>query len=537
MYDGINNHIRGVFMKDSTIFQNKNRFVLFTLTAIMTIYLSISVLGLVKGNPFISIVGMIYCFLMYILSWLKVDERLICILLAIGLNGFALLINLQYDYTHNLIFLILLLFLLALYQSFWLNFIMMIVTMVEFYLLLRYHFYTFSHYYNYSDITIFFLAILFFAVIAVIQSTYMNYKWKKVEQETTNKKNELLSKEGYLKLFFENAKDSIAVFDLDNHVIAVNPAFEKLYGWTKEECIGKPLPMVPPENLDRANARIRCLLNGKSFHLLETKDMKKDGTYFDAEITLSPILNTNDEIIATSVITRDISYKKEAEQIRIQSEKLKMAGEIAAGVAHEIRNPLTVISGFVQMMNNNSNSPYSYYTNLIDSEIDRINLIISEFLVLSKPHSIKLSEFKIDKVVTDILTLYKPELQSKNITLLEHWNVTDLTLIGDANQIKQVIINLLKNAAEAIDKDGKIAVKVDKTLDSFCSISFRDSGAGMKEEVVNHIFEPFFTTKPNGTGLGMMITQKIIQEHRGYIEINSTYGEGTEITIYLPIKK
>jgi len=263
--------------------------------------------------------------------------------------------------------------------------------------------------------------------------------------------------------------------------------------------------------------------------------MKKDGTYFDAEITLSPIFDTEGQIIATSVITRDISYKKEAEQIRIQSEKLKMAGEIAAGVAHEIRNPLTVISGFVQMMNDDQNSPYSFYTNLIDSEIDRINLIISEFLVLSKPHSMNPIDFKIDTVLSDILTLYKPELQTRNIALSEHWNDNDIAITGDANHIKQVFINLIKNAVEAIEKDGDIKLTIEKTSAQFCAISIEDTGLGMKKEVVDHIFEPFYTTKPDGTGLGMMITEKIIQEHHGYIEIESTYGEGTKITIFLPL--
>ena len=479
----------------------------------------------------------IYCLFITVLSWLKTDERLICILLSIGLNGIGLMINLQSDYTHHLIFLILLLFVLALYQSFLLNIVMMVVTILEFTLLLKYHYQNFSHYYNQNDITIFFLVMSLIAVIGIIQSSYLNRKWKKVEQKANHKEQEMLSKEGYLKLFFENAKESIAVFDLGNRVIAVNPAFENLYGWKKSECIGHTIPLVPPEDIESANDRFRRMLNGESFHLLETKDMKKDGTIFDAEISLAPIHDNNGKIIATSVITRDISYKKEAEQMRIQSERLKMAGEIAAGVAHEIRNPLTVISGFVQMMNNIENSPYSYYVNLIDSEINRVNLIISEFLELSKPNSINKINFKVDQVVSDISTLYKPELQIRNILLTENLHAKDLIISGDLNQIKQVLINLIKNAVEAIEKDGRITISTDTTPDGYCSINIVDSGAGMKEEVIKHIFEPFYTTKANGTGLGMIITEKIIREHNGCIKIESTVGVGTEITIHFPIKE
>lgn len=516
--------------------RKKNQFVLFILISIILIHTAISFLGLtdtIKPLPYFIF---IYCTFIIILFYLKKDETLISIFLTIGLNGYGLIFNLQTEeFTHRLIIFILLLFLIALYQSFWLNFVMMIITSMEFFFLLRFHYKNFSHYYNQSDITIFFVVISFFSITAIIQKFYIHGKWKKIQHEANTKEQERSSKEGYLKLFFKYAKDSIAVFDLNNRIIEVNPAFEELYGWKRSECIGKTIWMVPFENLDRVNERIQGLYNGESYHLLETQDMKKDGTIFDAEITLSPIYDTNGKIIATSVITRDISYKKETEQMRIQSEKLKTAGEIAAGVAHEIRNPLTVISGFVHMMKEGQNSPYTYYTNLIDSEIDRINLIVSEFLALSKPYSVKPVDFKIDTVLIDILTLYKPELQSRNIALYMEWMTKELVVKGDPNRVKQVLINLIKNAVEAIQSGGEIIVTVDKTTDHFCSISVKDTGLGMEKDVVDHIFEPFYTTKPEGTGLGMIIIKKIIQEHKGYIEINSSYGKGTEIKFYLPL--
>ncbi|WP_299513203.1 nitrogen regulation protein NR(II) [uncultured Rummeliibacillus sp.] len=518
--------------------KKKNQYILLILMTFVTIHSIIGFLGVKDTITPLPDFFIIFCLLIIVLFSLKKADRLVCILLTIGLNGYGLLFNLEtHDLTHRLIIFILLLFFLALYQSFWLNLSIMVVTMVEFYILLKFHYGNFSHYYNQSDITIFFLVITFFSIVAIVQKLYFQNKLKRLEEEANTKEKELFSKEGYLKLFFKYAKDSIAVFDLDNRVIEVNPAFEELYGWAREECIGKKICMVPFEDLYKANERIKRMYDGESFHLLETKDMKKDGTIFDAEITLSPIFDSKGKIIATSVITRDISYKKEAEQIRIHSEKLKVAGEIAAGVAHEIRNPLTVISGFVQMMNEDQNSPYTYYTNLIDSEIDRINLIISEFLVLSKPSSIRAVDFNIDLVLSDIVTLYKPELQTKNITLSVQRITEGLIVSGNPNQIKQVFINLIKNASEAIQRDGEITVTIDKTNDHFCSISIKDTGQGMKKEVVEHIFEPFYTTKPDGTGLGMMIIEKIIKEHHGHIDIDSSFGKGTEIKFYLPLHK
>lgn len=521
-------------MKHSTILRKRNQFVLFLFTAGMIIHAIISSIHLMNYEIPFPFTASIYCVLLLVCSALHINEYVMRILLIIGLNGSSILLIMQTDYIYHLIYLILLLFLLAIYRSFWINLTMFIVTIIQVFLLIEYRYTAFSSSITDTDITLFTLILLFVAVIGFMQAFYINNSWKKMENHSDSLEKAFLSKEAYLNLFFENAKDSIAVFDLNNKIITVNPAFEKLYGWKKRECIGKSVPLVAPEYVNEAKERCKQLLNGGSFDMLESKDMRKDGTYFDVQMTLSPIYDYNGKIIATSIIARDISYKKESEKLIIQAEKLKAIGEIAAGVAHEVRNPLTVISGFVQMMNNDKNSPYAFYTNLIDDEIDRINLIISEFLVLSKPHAMQPKVFQIDTVISDILTLYQPELQLKNIELLQNWHTNNMMIKGDANQIKQVIINIIKNAVEAIEKNGKIIVTIEKTAKLFCSICFMDNGGGMKKEVVEHIFKPFYTTKAEGTGLGMMITEKIIHEHEGHITIDSEYGKGTSITIKLP---
>ncbi|MEX3621332.1 nitrogen regulation protein NR(II) [Viridibacillus arvi] len=521
-------------MKHSTILRKRNQFVLFLFATGLIIHAIISCIHLINYDVPFPFTASIYCVLLLVCSALRINEYLMRILLIIGLNGSIILLIMQTNYIYHLVFLILLLFLLAIYQSLWINLSMFIVTIIQIILLIEYRYTIFRDSITDTDITLFTIILFIVALIGFMQTVYINNSWKKMESHSNSLEKAFLSKEAYLNLFFENAKDSIAVFDLENKIITVNPAFEKLYGWKKRECIGKAVPLVAPEYINVAKERCNHLLSGGSFDMLESKDMRKDGTYFDAQMSLSPIYDYNGKIIATSVITRDISYKKEAEKLIIQSEKLKAIGEIAAGVAHEVRNPLTVISGFVQMMNNDKSSPYAFYTNLIEAEIDRINLIISEFLVLSKPHAMQPKVFKIDKVISDILTLYQPELQLKNIELKQTWNTNNMMIKGDANQIKQVIINIIKNAVEAIEKDGNISVTVEKTTNQFCSICFSDDGGGMEKEVVEHIFKPFYTTKTEGTGLGMMITEKIIQEHEGQITIDSEYGKGTSITIKLP---
>lgn len=383
-----------------------------------------------------------------------------------------------------------------------------------------------------------FIFIFLVLGLTITNSVFFRRILQQIEEKNMSMERALSSKAGYLHLFFETAKDAIAVFDADNKIIAINPAFEELYGWSLAESIGQSLPLVPPERLEEAIVRTREVQAGKSYSLLETQDMKKDGSQFDAQITLSPIIDPAGNIVATSVISRDISYRKEAEKLIIQSEKLKLAGEIAAGVAHEIRNPMTVISGFVQMMEHDSAYPHRDYTKLIRSEIERINLIISEFLVLAKPQATERKKINYKKMVDDIALLFSPELNLRNILFSSHFEREDYIVEGEEHHLKQVFINLMKNAVEALDgigRQGQIHMTLETSGSRFVSFSIFDNGSGIPEESASLIFEPFYTTKATGTGLGLLISQKIIQEHGGTLVIESDEGIGTTAIVTLPL--
>lgn len=434
----------------------------------------------------------------------------------------------------NLLLFMLYLLVISVYQSQKANLILSIVTLFEIILLtFTYNFFQDPMIHTQYIYAIF---VLFFATICGIQTKRLKQFWQKLEQLKINKGQELISQDSYLQLFFEHANDCIAVFGLDNRVIDVNPAFEEVYGWKKSECIGKILPLVPPENSIDAEKRYLELLEGKSVKVLETKDMKKDGTVFDVTISLSPIYNRKGEMVATSVISRDISREKEHEQLKLQSEKLKLAGKIAAGVAHEIRNPLTVISGFVQMMNNDKDSIYHPYTKIIQSEIERINLIIGEFLVLSKPQAQQLKEVSIDQTIKNVIDFYHLEFLKHDISCSLHVNSEQNIVLGNENQLKQVFINIVKNSIEAIEMNdckGKLHFSIDQDSNQIIHITITDNGIGMSEHLKNRIFDPFFTTKDRGTGLGMLITKKIIQDHGGKIDIESKEKCGTTIKIQM----
>lgn len=488
-----------------------------------------------------SFYNLIYCFgailILTVIYYSRTNPKIFQINLIICWHILFFIMNIQSTNYITLYLYIYLIAILAIYQSVLINIMNTIFSLIQIIYVLNFSVIPFKKITEEdNNILIIFLILVY--LISLLQTYYVKHSWKKVEKVMLEREYELTSKEGYLRLFFEHAEDAIAVFDLQDRVITVNPAFEKLYGWKKEESIGKVLPLVPPSNMEEVKERCLRLREGRSYTFFETQDMKKDGTIFDVQISLSPILNSHGETIATSVIARDISYIKQTENLIIQTEKMKLVGELAAGVAHEIRNPMTVISGFVQMMSEDSSSPYYEYTKLIQNETKRIDLILSEFLVLSRPQVKQFAPFNLAETLVEITQLFQFEFQQKAISLNLKNPYKKTTIIGNENQIKQVFINLIKNAIEAIVENGTIQIELYKSEDKkSIYISIKDTGCGISPQVLERIFEPFYTTKTKGTGLGMMIINKVIQDHQGTIQICSKQKVGTKILLCLPVEQ
>ena len=344
----------------------------------------------------------------------------------------------------------------------------------------------------------------------------------------------LSSKDGYLDLFFEHAQDAIAVFTLDHKLLAVNPAFEEMYGWKKEECIGKSIQLTPPSEFAGIAERQKYLLQGRSFKNIRSKELRKNGTVFEAETTVAPIYDENNEIVALSLITRDITEKLQTERLKIEAIKLNAIGEIAATVAHEVRNPMTSVNGFVQLMNEDPENPYRAYTEIMESEIERINLIASEFLILSKPNIKQRKEVDVENKIIEVIDLFNPELKMRQIGCSLYLAEYPTTVFGNEESLKQVFINLMKNAMEAVQDGGNITF-FNSIVNNTISITLSDNGHGMNEETFKQLFMPFFTTKEGATGLGLVITKKIVLDHGGNIEFNGHRKKGTELTVTFPI--
>ncbi|MBM7661327.1 two-component system sporulation sensor kinase A [Bacillus mesophilus] len=233
---------------------------------------------------------------------------------------------------------------------------------------------------------------------------------------------------------------------------------------------------------------------------------------------------------ATLHTITDLTDQKISEQLLVQSEKLNMAGELAAGIAHEVRNPLTSIKGFFNLIKHEQNK--DSYFDIIEDEIDRIEQVSSELLMLSRPYIENLSVCSIHQIIEDVKKWLAQQASQKNIDIVIKSTEKELFISCEEIKIKQVFINLVKNAIEVMES-GKILIEV-KKVNKDIKINIIDEGPGFSKEMLTRIGEPFYSTKEKGTGLGLMVCYKIIKNHQGSINVQSHEGKGTTFTISLP---
>ena len=228
---------------------------------------------------------------------------------------------------------------------------------------------------------------------------------------------------------------------------------------------------------------------------------------------------------------------EQREKELLRTEKLKYVGQLAAGVAHEIRNPITTIRGFFQLM---KDQPYDEkvfrnYIDIIIEELNRMNGIVGELLNLSKPYQLVVKDYNVNDLMDEIILLQRGELHKRNITIKRN-NDCDKLISTDRNKLYQVIINVIQNSRDAFQKEGIISISFESTIDKV-RIIISDNGPGIPKGVLSKIGTPFYTTKEHGTGLGIATSMKIMEELEGSFEITSKLGKGTKIVLTVPAKK
>lgn len=320
-----------------------------------------------------------------------------------------------------------------------------------------------------------------------------------------------------------------------NHkILYVNKAASTMIGASdKEEIIGKSIfDFIVTEYIDRSLERYTQVMKEKQpLYTIEYKAKRLDGSTFFFEVSSLNIVIGGQEAVLS--IGKDITERKEqTERLLQKSEKLALVGQMAAGIAHEIRNPLTSIKGFVQLFKSDQLREENY--DIVLSELERINIIVGEFLVLAKPTVAVFKETDVRILIKDVVTLINTQSILNNVQIFVEFD-RDLPMVScEENQLKQVILNLLKNAIEAMPQGGNIDVQVIEKEEGKISIQIIDQGIGIPKERIATLGEPFYTTKEKGTGLGLMTCYKIIESHNGELNIQSKVNVGTTIEVILP---
>ncbi|MFF2448393.1 ATP-binding protein [Neobacillus sp. NPDC058068] len=243
--------------------------------------------------------------------------------------------------------------------------------------------------------------------------------------------------------------------------------------------------------------------------------------------------------IAFIILIRFFSYINSLTEVHEdlrQKEKLAVIGQMAAAIGHEIRNPLSSLKGFTQLQQERHPNSNEYYPIMIQ-EIDRINSIVNDLMYLGKPKEIKFEKASLEEIIAYTLSITQQQAERQGVTV-ETIMAGPLPPIDcDEKQLKQVFINLIKNAIESMPNGGEIRVHVKVHEQKKMLIEIQDEGCGIEDEDILNLGEPFYTTKKDGTGLGLMVTNQIIQDHHGNTKIESTIGKGTKVNVTLPIKQ
>lgn len=313
------------------------------------------------------------------------------------------------------------------------------------------------------------------------------------------------------------------------NVISLNQAAKTLFSITNDTNYTDQLSNL----MISYNDEERSLLHSVKEFLNETEATTFEVSFPEGQKYIVEVDSKKNIITGTNLtLFRNVTERLKMEEQLRKTEMLNVLGELAAGIAHEIRNPLTSLKGFIQLLHGEITG-YSMYFNIIMAELERIETIVNEFLVLAKPQAVQYINANIVKIMKETIDLLHAQAIMENIEIITELKSERILFYCEPNQIKQVFINIVKNAIEISRKGSKIHITINVETD-YIRVTVSDQGEGISEEKRKRLGEPFYTTKERGTGLGLMVSYNIIKQHGGKIEVESEIGKGSTFHILLP---
>ena len=339
--------------------------------------------------------------------------------------------------------------------------------------------------------------------------------------------------EAELENIFRSISDMVYITDKDYTIKNINKAVADRIGRPVEEIIGSKCYKVF-HGMDEPWAECphhKTVATMKAY-IEEVEDKYLGGTFLTSS---SPVFDAGGEFLGTVHVVRNITELNNLREKLVAAERMAALGEVAAKVAHEIRNPLVSVGGFARRLEKKLDGNLKEYASIIAKEVGRLENILKEILGFVKEARLSKERVNINKIINDIVLLVEADLKERGIMLLKDLRETPLVFM-DPNRGKEALLNIFNNAIQALTTQGTIAVKTYATEASVV-VEISDTGPGIDEKDLPFIFSPFYTTKASGTGLGLAITNRIIEEHKGRIEVESILGIGTTFRVFLSLKE
>jgi PAS domain S-box-containing protein len=387
----------------------------------------------------------------------------------------------------------------------------------------------------------------FIFLTELIVSSRDSHNFEQRNEQVLTELRELLDKTeqslSSVKIKYENVlqhmDSGIALFDQEGYLSFANVKMGQFLGISRQKILGGSLKsLIRNPELTRSTRKLILRLYREMYVYRVVFQEVSDDKGRHLLITMK----FNEELEGDILISvKDVTEFRKIEQSAYYNDKLAMLGKIAAAIAHEIRNPLTSIRGFIQLLKPELTLlGKQEYCDIIMNEIDRANEIIHEFLNSSKPTAPVKQEVKIAELIKDVSLLFESEAILKGCEIEFEAMDKHLHVWADMKQIKQVFLNIVKNALEVLSQNksaqkGCIQINAEQK-DSFVIITIADNGPGIDTDTMSRLFDPFFTTKDEGTGLGLSVSYRIIKNHGGTIQVESKVGKGTQFRIHLPLK-
>ena len=396
-----------------------------------------------------------------------------------------------------------------------------------------------------------FVYVLAFFVVAFL-SSHLAEELRRKRHELIQKQDDYEKLEAFNRDIVQSLDSGLLTIDSHGEITSFNKTAQKILGLNPKEMEQGHIQRLFPDIDEALFSMAENSPKANTYERYETTFVDKTGKTLFLGFSISPLRDNNDQVTGKTFIFQDITKFKEMEDQIKRSDRMATIGEFAAGIAHEIRNPLTSLSGSIQVLKEELElkGANRHLMDIILRESERLNNLITDFLLFAQPPRINKEKLDIGQVIDETLQLFENSPGHNRAIKIVKELKRKIVLLGEPHQLKQLFWNLFINAAQIMPNGGELRVNLetvnaDRTSNRlkgakkgetipFAKISISDTGDGIKPGEKEKIFEPFFTTKEGGTGLGLAIVHRIVENHDGFISVNSQRNKGTTFDIFLP---